>query len=332
MGYVNSSFYASDNEMYISPLSPQAMRHYKFRYEGYIMDGNRVVNKIRVIPRRKSQQLLEGDLYLVEDLWNIHSVDFKLEPFYGSIKMRQVYAPVKDGIWLPVSHHFNIDAAIMGIKGKADYVSSVKYLDVVLDSSLAIPSMIAGHLDRETKLEIETTSLEADEAPQESLTKNQQKIAHLMEKEEMNNREMMRLASLVEKESQTQERQREKVLEIQSSYQFKVEKDSVQRDSIFWRSVRPIPLTQEERRSFAVKDSLLTAANDSVANDSAKQVSPFSKFRRKLFNGTTFPHEADFSVNYGGLLDCPPLASMPWMAGGTDKKPASYGSRIPSTP
>ena len=33
---------------------------------------------------------MEGDLYLVEDLWNIHSVDFKLEPFYGTVKMRQL--------------------------------------------------------------------------------------------------------------------------------------------------------------------------------------------------------------------------------------------------
>lgn len=66
IGYINSSFYENDNDLFISPLSPQAMRHYKFRYEGYSMDGNRVINKIRVIPRRKSQQLLEGDLYLVE--------------------------------------------------------------------------------------------------------------------------------------------------------------------------------------------------------------------------------------------------------------------------
>ncbi|GAO29122.1 DUF5686 and carboxypeptidase-like regulatory domain-containing protein [Geofilum rubicundum] len=334
IGYINSSFYASDNELYISPLSPQAMRHYKFRYDGYIMDGNRVVNKIRVIPRRKSQQLLEGDLYLVEDLWNIHTVDFKLEPFYGSIKMRQVYAPVEDGIWLPVSHHFNIDAAIMGIKGKADYVSSVKYEVVVLDSLLAIPSLIAGHLARESApSEPEEASEETpEEAPEEAPTKNQRRIEQLMEKEEMNNRDMMRLASLIEKESQSSQRQQEELLEIKSSYQFKVEKDSVPRDSVFWRSVRPIPLTQAEQRSFAVKDSLLAVAKDSVVNDSAKHVSQFSKIRRKLFNGTTFPHEADFSVNYGGLLDLSTLASMPWMAGGTDKKPASCGSRIPSTP
>jgi hypothetical protein len=50
MGYINSSFYEGDNEMFISPLSPQAMRHYKFRYDGYITDGDRIINKIRVIP------------------------------------------------------------------------------------------------------------------------------------------------------------------------------------------------------------------------------------------------------------------------------------------
>jgi hypothetical protein len=297
INYINSSFYEGDNELFISPLSPQAMRHYKFRYDGYIMDGSRVVNKIRVIPRRKSQQLLEGDLYLVEDLWNIHTVDFTLEPFYGSIKMRQVYAPVKDGIWLPVSHHFNIDAAVMGIKGKADYVSSVKYLDVVLDRNLAPPASLAAHLATEA------APTETEEAPKPAQTKTQRQIEQLMEKEDMSNRDMMRLASLVEKESQAQEREREDVLEIKSSYKVTVEKDSVPRDSLFWKAVRPIPLTAGEKRSFAVKDSLLAVANDTVANDSAKQVSRFKVIRRKVFNGTTFPHEADFRVRYGGLFD-----------------------------
>ncbi len=297
IGYINSSFYAGNNEMYISPLSPQAMRHYNFRYDGYIMDGGRVINKIRVIPRRKSQQLWEGDLYLVEDLWNIHSVDFKLEPFYGTIAMRQVYAPVKDGIWLPVSHHFNIDGAMMGIKMKADYVSSVKYMDVVLNTNLTPPAMIASHLTSEDILP------ETEELQKPPLTKNQRQIKQLMEKEAMNNRDMIRLASLIEKESQSQERQREDVLEIKSSYQFKVKRDSIPRDSLFWRSVRPVPLTQEEKRSFAVRDSLSAVANDSVDNDSTRHMSQFSKIRRKVFHGTTFPHEANFRVKYGGLID-----------------------------
>jgi hypothetical protein len=211
--------------------------------------------------------------------------------------MRQVYAPVKDGIWLPVSHHFNIDAAIMGIKGKADYVSSVKYLDVVLDRKLATPVAIAAHLSADAQSE------KTEEAPKPPPTKTQRRIEQLMEMEDMSNRDMMRLASLVEKETQAQERQREDVLEIKSSYHFKVEKDSMQRDSLFWKSVRPIPLTADEKRSFAVKDSLLTAASDSVANDSAKQVSRFSKIRRQVFSGTTLPKEGPFKVKYGGLFD-----------------------------
>lgn len=295
--YINSSFYESDNELYISPLSPQAMRHYKFRYEGYSRDGDRIINKIRVIPRRKSQQLLEGDLYLVEDLWNIHSVDFKLEPFYGTVKMRQVYAPVDEGIWLPVSHHFIIEASLMGIKGKVDYVSSVKYLDVVLDRELTPPAALVAHLDADA------ASAETEEVLKTAQTKTQRQIAQLMEKEAMSNRDMLRLAALVEKESQAQEREREDVLEIKSSYQVTVAKDSVQRDSLFWKAVRPIPLTAGEERSFAVKDSLLAVDKDSLSNDSAKQASRFSIIRRNVFNGTTFPKEGAFKVRYGGLFD-----------------------------
>lgn len=295
IGYINSSFYENDNDLFISPLSPQAMRHYKFRYEGYSMDGNRVINKIRVIPRRKSQQLLEGDLYLVEGLWCIHSVDFSLETFFGVVNMRQMYAPVSDGIWLPVSHNFRIVASIMGLKGKANYMSSVKYLEVVRNMKLSPPALIAD------KLAVEPAP--AEEVSKPVSTKDQRRMQELMEKENLSNRDMIRLAALIEKDSQRQETKRKEVLEIKSTYMFKIENDSLYRDSGIWESIRPIPLTLDEKRSFAVKDSLLAVSKDSLASDSATTAKKFTKILSQILDGPTFPREGAYKFRYGGLTD-----------------------------
>jgi hypothetical protein len=299
MGFITSSFYDPDDEMIISPLSPQAMRHYRFRYDGYILDGDVVVNRIRVIPRRKSQQLLEGDLYLVENMWNIHSLDLTLDAFYGKIKMRQIFAPVRDGMWLPVSHHFDIDASVMGIKAKANYVSSVKYKEVELNTEIPIPALLTSHMA------VPETEITADQDLQheEPQSRAQRQIETLMLKEDMSNREMMRLASLMEKENRERERDREEVLEIRGTYKVEVKKDSLIRDSLFWSSARPIPLTVSEQQSFAVRDSIIAMQSDSAKNDSLKSASRFKRVRRFVISGGSLPKDANFSVRYGGLVE-----------------------------
>ncbi|TCO10469.1 DUF5686 and carboxypeptidase regulatory-like domain-containing protein [Natronoflexus pectinivorans] len=299
IGYINTSFYNPENEMYVSPLSPQAMRHYRFRYDGYINDGEHIVNRIRVIPRRKSQQLVEGYLYLVEDLWNIHSLDLTLETFYGEVRMRQVYAPVQHGIWLPISHHFDMDLGMMGVEAKVNYVGSVKYLDVQLNQHLAVPELLASRQTGDNQEVLEGLNSSIEESEPVELTRNQQRIEALMEKEDLSNRDMMRLASLVERESR--EQKRDEVLELRRTYHVRVESDSARRDTVRWDHIRPVPLTQSEARSFAVSDSLKALA-DTTRSDSIPESSTFMKVRRALLSGTVVPREGDFRVRYGGLI------------------------------
>ncbi len=93
----------------ISPLSPQAFSHYKFKYLGATLQGNNTINKIQVIPKMKSQQLFEGTIYIIEDLWCLHSVDLTNDNIAGKISVQQLYIPVQDDIWMPVSHKFEIN-------------------------------------------------------------------------------------------------------------------------------------------------------------------------------------------------------------------------------
>ncbi len=141
MDYLEASFYQPViAEIAISPLSPDAFSHYTFEFLGSTSQGDFVIDKIRVTPKRKSQQLFEGVIYIVEDLWAIHSLDLANENMAGRVNVRQVYMPVEAGIWLPVSLEFRFDLSIVGVKAGASYNSAVKYLEVEPDRSLSPPS------------------------------------------------------------------------------------------------------------------------------------------------------------------------------------------------
>lgn len=69
LGLMTSNFYEERPNNVISPLSPQAPKHYNYRYEGFITAGNSDIFKIKVIPKRKSDELVSGFIYIVDRIW-----------------------------------------------------------------------------------------------------------------------------------------------------------------------------------------------------------------------------------------------------------------------
>ena len=267
MTYITSSFYNPTIDITISPLAPNAFSHYKFRYLGFMNYEDVDVNIIQVIPRRKSQQLFSGKIYIVDGLWNLYSVDLVNEAFFGTYRIKQVYAPVKEHVWLPVNHFVDIDASVFGVKARFSYRGSVKYKDIILNSTLPVPEALTEQYEK--------TDTTAVETPVTKETKSQRKMKELMKKEELSNRDMMKLARLMEKEANKEED--DGSLEVTSNYNFKIEKDSIKRDTTFWNEIRPIPLTNDEMKSFGIKDSLALSGTVSKNDTTQKQRSSFGK-------------------------------------------------------
>ena len=126
MDYINASLYQQEIEGVVSPLARNAFSHYRFEFEGTFLQGSHIINKIKVIPRRKSQQLVKGSLYIVEDTWALHSSDLSVKTIAGTIYLQQLYANVIMDAWLPVSHKMQVNVDIIGVKAKVTYVSSLK--------------------------------------------------------------------------------------------------------------------------------------------------------------------------------------------------------------
>jgi len=303
MDFIEASFYQPViADIAISPLSPAAFSHYNFKYLGASLQGNYTINKIEVDPKRKSQQLFEGTIYIIEDLWCLHSVDLTNENLVGKVKIQQLYIPVQDDIWLPVSHKFDINIGIVGFKADAGYGSSVKYLNVKPNLALVKPKTISTDFSGKP-----VKNVVVDTIP---VTKTKQQIEKILEKEELSNRDMVKLSRLMEKESENSLPDSSKNnLEIKDNTTHIIEKDANKKDSTYWAQIRPIPLSEVELKSLRVSDSLKAGSElkqmktDSTTATPVKKKSKFVTTTRDIFMGHTWADTIGFRFTHGGLFD-----------------------------
>jgi hypothetical protein len=314
MDFIQASFYEPViADMAISPLSPEAFSHYNFKYEGATLQGKYLIDKISVIPKRKSQQLFSGTIYIIEDLWCLHSVDLNNDNLAGKIRIQQLYVPVQEDIWLPVSHNFIFNLEIIGLKADAGYGSSVRYRDVKLNSSIPKPETITS--SAVSKLSISSDSVN---------TRNRVEIDKLLSKDDLSNRDMVKLSKLMEKE--TSGKKDTGGLEIVERTTYIIEKDAAIKDSAYWADIRPIPLSENDLRSITVSGGIFQAdtlstrgrrgntLSFSIGNNQQgstvdtlpsqeKKRSAFMQTLSKIAFGHTWSDSSGFSFRNGGLLN-----------------------------
>jgi hypothetical protein len=303
MDFINASFYQPlIADVAISPLSPQAFSYYRFQYLGATPQGNVTINKIRVIPKMKSQQLFDGIIYIIEDLWCIQSLDLTNENIAGKISVQQLYIPVRDEIWMPVSHKFTMNISIMGVRADAGYGGSVKYLEVRPNTLLKKPEPIASGFAR----------MQEQKLPDIPYTKSQEKIDEILNKDDISNRDMIKLSRLMDQESKKARPDSVKnTLEIKDNFTRSVEKNASGKDSTYWAEIRPVPLSELEMKSIWIRDSLKTESSlrtgivktDSTITVQTQPKSKFSKTIRSLAFGRTWSDSTGLSFRMGGLIN-----------------------------
>jgi hypothetical protein len=300
MSFIQASFYQPIlADMAISPLAPNAFSHYKYKYLGASQQGNYTINKIQVIPKRKSQQLFEGTIYIIEDLWCLQSVDLTNENLFGKVRIEQLYTPVENDIWMPVSHKFEINIGIIGFKADAGYTSSVKYSEVKPNPALQKPSSLTAFSGVQTEVKPSDTIV----------SKSKKQINKILEKDKLSNRDMYKLSKLMQKESEASVDTGKKSLEIIDHASQTVEKDADKRDSSYWAKIRPIPLSEIELKSLRKSDSikaLKTPAGiktDTLSSGEPKKKSTFKRTLHDIALGHTWSDSTGFRFSYDGLID-----------------------------
>ncbi|MGX5819058.1 DUF5686 and carboxypeptidase regulatory-like domain-containing protein [Chitinophaga lutea] len=112
---------------FISPIADNALHYYRYRLEGTFVDDGKLVNKIRVTPRRKYEPLFAGYIFITEDDWRIHSTDLMLTKEYqlelaDTLAIRQTHVPVTPEIWRTKDQVVYIAVKILGFDVVANSV------------------------------------------------------------------------------------------------------------------------------------------------------------------------------------------------------------------
>jgi hypothetical protein len=304
MDFIEASFYQPVlAELAISPLAPNAFSHYIFTFLGSSSHGDYVIDKIRVTPKRKSQQLFTGDIYIVEDLWALQSLDLTNDNMAGQIRVRQLYTPVESGIWMPVSHEFDVDISIMGIKARAAYTSAVKYLEVVPDMRIPRPQAYAATGDAGAAGDREVTA-----GPE--VTEAGRELERILSRDDLTARDMARLARLNGKNAK--EARGKPSLEIEDKTTMIIDEDASRKDSAYWAEVRPIPLTVEEKASLSVSPAAQgqLARRDTSelkvtlgSGSQQRQKSPAGRFIKDIATGRRWQLSPKTTLEFNGLTD-----------------------------
>ncbi|MDF2430613.1 MAG: hypothetical protein JWP44_244 [Mucilaginibacter sp.] len=129
VNFYNNLFtiYALNSHGFVSPLASYARFYYKYKLLGTITEDGKRIDKIQVIPRRKSVRSFQGSIYILEGDWRLYSVDLFLTKkennltFVDTLKVSQQYIPVKD-TWEPISFQYQYQGSVQGIKYTGYYL------------------------------------------------------------------------------------------------------------------------------------------------------------------------------------------------------------------
>ncbi len=241
--YVFGSFYEPEIAETISPLSPKSFSYYKFEYLGSFRDRNYEVSKIKVTPRSKGDNVVEGILNIVEDWWSIHSLDFSITKLGIGFKVKQIYNPIEDKAWLPVSQNFIIDGKVFGFEFEGTYLATVRDYKITLNPAL---------MQEVTVIDEKVQKEEAKAIKKQQPKKKQDLEERLATGKEVTDKELRQLV----KEYEKVEMKTAKEPDVISETAFSIDSLAYKKDSTFWTNIRPVALSKEEERGYAVEDSL----------------------------------------------------------------------------
>lgn len=234
---VNLNFYQNNVEFgndLVSPISTAAFSYYKYKLVGSFYEKNgKLINKIKLLPKRKNDRVFNGFIYIVEDDWAIYGADVTVTgaqvniPVVKVLGLKQTYNYSDEiNAWILISQTIAFDVNIFGFKMNGRF--SAAY------SNYKFPTTFADKTFTNQVLSFDT--------------------------------------------------------------------NATKKDSVYWNKLRPVPLTKEETKDYAVKDSIKIVHTSKKYLDSVD----IKRNRFKILSpilGYTFRNSYEKkSFRYNGLL------------------------------
>ena len=134
-GDVDFNFYNNTidlNSEIVSPIADYAFNYYTYKLEGIFYDnGGRLINKIKVIPRRENDRVFSGDVYIVEDQWGLYGLELSVtggqiqSPAVDVITFKQNASyDQKSDFWVLRSQTISFEFGFFGFNGNGSFVAN----------------------------------------------------------------------------------------------------------------------------------------------------------------------------------------------------------------
>lgn len=116
----------------VSPIADNAFNYYRYQFEGSFFTENRQqINKIKIIPRRETEPVMSGYIYIVDDTYAIYAVDVNFtgtqiqNPALNTLALKQNFSYNSvTKVWAKNTQTLDFDAGMFGINmsGRFTYV------------------------------------------------------------------------------------------------------------------------------------------------------------------------------------------------------------------
>ncbi len=130
-----------DKKGFISPIASNALFYYHYRLEGRYFEDDYIVNKIKVIPKRKIDPVFSGYIYIIEDSWRMHSLDMNIGKdanlrFIDSVKIAKTMVPVSDTTWMQLTQRlqFYFSVNIFGKRFAGNGIFHSQFTDYIFNN------------------------------------------------------------------------------------------------------------------------------------------------------------------------------------------------------
>jgi len=298
------SFYRPEINNAVSPLSPKAFAYYKFEYEGTFREQSTEISKIRVTPRSWGEGVFRGVIYIIENTWALHSLQLEQVLQQGfTINLRQTYTPIQS-VWMPVNGRFTFKGSFFGVQGSGEAVVSYQYRDLKINPAFIEDVQVVD----EKKFKPETTLSKRD-------VKGQSLDELVKKQKEFSTKNLRQMMKEYEKREVKERKERKEEVEVIRNDSTSIDSLAGKRSTTYWDSLRSVPLTTAEIRSYVRNDSLkivreVKAKKDSVKvakKDSTKSTSSFKIMQLveganwRLGNRTNLRYDSPLSNPFGSF-------------------------------
>ncbi|AYA38247.1 carboxypeptidase-like regulatory domain-containing protein [Hymenobacter oligotrophus] len=267
---------------FVSPIAPNAFLFYQYTLEGTTQQNGQMVHKIRVTPRRRTDPVFAGHIYVIEGTWRLHSVSLTLNKdaqldYVDDVRIDQIFAPAPNAphVWLLQTQKLTANYSAFGFKGNA-------YLTVVFSSYRVTPT----YANRPVPTQAPAPAAN-EPAHAETVAEARQQRPNVRALTRQVKRQSKRTGAAAV-DSLARQAGALEVERMGKHEVLRVEKGVNERDSAYWAQIRPVPLTDEEKRDYRVKDSTEVVRNSKPYQDSLDRIR--NKFDAKSFMLTGYTY------------------------------------------